>query len=150
MFYEPGKTDHGLSKNPFNSLIIPRPIGWISSIDGDGVVNLATYSFFNAVSYRPPTVMFAASRGTSSPDDNNKDTQRNIEETGEFVCNLTTWDTREAMNATSAGFTKVVSFSFPSWLRVLEGGASPSSSSFGLCESCLASAWATPFRNSTS
>ena len=108
MFYEPGKTDHGLSKNPFNSLIIPRPIGWISSIDGDGVVNLAPYSFFNAVSYRPPTVMFAASRGASSPDDNNKDSQRNIEETGEFVCNLTTWDTREAMNATSAGFTKDV------------------------------------------
>ena len=58
MFYEPGKTAHGLSKNPFNSLVIPRPIGWISSIDKDGIVNLAPYSFFNAVSYRPPIVMF--------------------------------------------------------------------------------------------
>ena len=103
MFYEPGKTDHGLPKNPFNSLVIPRPIGWITSVDADGLVNLAPYSFFNAVSYRPPTVMFSASRGATSPNDNHKDSQRNIEVTGEFVCNLTTWDTREAMNATSAG-----------------------------------------------
>jgi len=103
MFYEPGKTDHGLPKNPFNSLVIPRPIGWITSVDAHGLVNLAPYSFFNAVSYRPPTVMFSASRGATSPDDNHKDSQRNIEVTGEFVCNLTTWDTREAMNATSAG-----------------------------------------------
>jgi len=102
MFYEPGKSDHGLPKNPFNSLVIPRPIGWISSIDSAGIVNLAPYSFFNAVSYRPPTVMFSSSRGTTSPDDDHKDSQRNIEETGEFVCNLTTWDTREAMNQTSA------------------------------------------------
>jgi len=108
MFYEPGKTDHGLSKNPFNSLVIPRPIGWVSSVDREGIVNLAPYSFFNAVSYRPPTVMFSASRGASSPDDNHKDSQRNIEETGEFVCNLTTWDTREAMNATSASVAKDV------------------------------------------
>ena len=82
MFYEPGKTDHGLSKNPFNSLIIPRPIGWISSVDKVGIVNLAPYSFFNAVSYRPPIVMFSGSRGNSSPDDTHKDSQRNIEETG--------------------------------------------------------------------
>ena len=52
--------------------------------------------------------MFSASRGASSPDDNHKDSQRNIEETGEFVCNLTTWDTREAMNATSASVAKDV------------------------------------------
>jgi flavin reductase (DIM6/NTAB) family NADH-FMN oxidoreductase RutF len=103
MFYEPGKTNHGLPKNPFNSLVIPRPIGWITSVDADGLVNLAPYSFFNAVSYRPPTVMFSASRGATSPNDNHKDSQRNIEVTGEFVCNLTTWDTREAMNATAAG-----------------------------------------------
>ena len=80
MFYEPGKTDHGLSKNPFNSLIIPRPIGWISSVDKAGIVNLAPYSFFNAVSYRPPIVMFSGSRGNSSPNDTHKDSQRNIEE----------------------------------------------------------------------
>ena len=50
MFYEPNQ-NHGLPKNPFNSLVIPRPMGWISSIDSDGVFNLAPYSFFNAVCY---------------------------------------------------------------------------------------------------
>ena len=103
MFYEPVKQDHGLSKNPFNSLIIPRPIGWISSIDNEGVVNLAPYSFFNAVCYRPPTVMFAS--GTGKGSDGMKDTRRNIEATGEFVCNLATWETRNQMNQTSAEVT---------------------------------------------
>ena len=54
MFYEPIKKNHGLPKNPFNSLVIPRPIGWITSRDPEGVVNLAPYSFFNAVCYSPP------------------------------------------------------------------------------------------------
>ena len=103
MFYEPEKQDHGLSKNPFNSLIIPRPIGWISSIDNEGVVNLAPYSFFNAVCYRPPTVMFAS--GTGKGSDGMKDSRRNIEATGEFVCNLATWETRNQMNQTSAAVT---------------------------------------------
>ena len=103
MFYEPVKQDHGLSKNPFNSLIIPRPIGWISSIDNEGVVNLAPYSFFNAVCYRPPTVMFAS--GTGKGSDGMKDSRRNIEATGEFVCNLATWETRNQMNQTSAVVT---------------------------------------------
>ena len=66
MFYEPKKGDHSLPKNPFNSLVIPRPIGWITSLDANGVVNLAPYSFFNAVSYRPPTVMFSAGAGPST------------------------------------------------------------------------------------
>ena len=103
MFYEPKKGDHGLPKNPFNSLVIPRPIGWITSLDANGVVNLAPYSFFNAVSYRPPTVMFAAGAGPSTAEggDWSKDSRRNIEATQEFVCNLTTWDTREQMNKTS-------------------------------------------------
>ena len=103
MFYQPVNQDHGLSKNPFNSLIIPRPIGWISSIDNEGVVNLAPYSFFNAVCYRPPTVMFAS--GTGKGSDGMKDTRRNIEATGEFVCNLATWETRNQMNQTSAAVT---------------------------------------------
>jgi len=104
MFYQPKNGDHGLSKNPFNSLVIPRPIGWITSLDADGVVNLAPYSFFNAVCYRPPTVMFAAGAGpgTEEGGDWSKDSRRNIEATGEFVCNLTTWDTREKMNQTAA------------------------------------------------
>ena len=100
MFYEPKKENHGLAKNPFNSLIIPRPIGWISTVDAQGVYNLAPYSFFNAVCYRPPTVMFSAGAGSGS--DKLKDSARNVETTGEFVCNLATWETREQMNASSA------------------------------------------------
>ena len=100
MFYEPVKQDHGLPKNPFNSLVIPRPIGWITTVDPEGVVNLAPYSFFNAVGYRPPTVMFAS--GAGSGEDGQKDSLRNVEATGEFVCNLSTWEIREAMNRSSA------------------------------------------------
>jgi flavin reductase (DIM6/NTAB) family NADH-FMN oxidoreductase RutF len=99
MFYEPKKKNHGLPKNPFNSLIVPRPIGWISSADKEGVHNLAPYSFFNAVSYSPPTVMLSG--GVGSAADGMKDSIRNIEATGEFVCNLATWDTREQMNRSS-------------------------------------------------
>lgn len=99
MFYEPKNKDHGLPKNPFNSLIVPRPIGWISSVDTAGVFNLAPYSFFNAVCYQPPTVMFSAGVGSAS--DGMKDSVRNIETTGEFVCNLATWETREQMNQSS-------------------------------------------------
>ena len=69
-------------------------------MDEEGVFNLAPYSFFNAVCYSPPTVMFSAGVGSGS--DAIKDSQRNIEATGEFVCNLTTWDTRQQMNQTSA------------------------------------------------
>lgn len=100
MFYEP-KAGHGLAKNPFNSLVVPRPIGWISSVDNDGNVNLAPYSFFNGVAYNPPTVMFSAGRGQVE-DDNMKDSLRNVIETGEFVHNFSTWDTRDAMNQSSA------------------------------------------------
>ena len=83
MFYEPKKKNHGLAKNPFNSLIVPRPIGWISSADAAGVYNLAPYSFFNAVSYQPPTVMFSAGAGAN--DDRLKDSARNIEEGGSLT-----------------------------------------------------------------
>ncbi|GJM14519.1 MAG: Asp/Glu/hydantoin racemase [Pseudohongiella sp.] len=100
MFYQPKNHDHGLAKNPFNSLVLPRPIGWISSVDRNGVFNLAPYSFFNAVCYRPPTVMFSS--GVGAQDDGRKDSLRNIEETGEFVCNLATWETRDKMNQSSA------------------------------------------------
>ena len=106
MFYEPIKKNHGLPKNPFNSLVIPRPIGWITSRDPEGVVNLAPYSFFNAVCYSPPTVMFAS--GAGSGEDGLKDSLSNIEATGEFVCNLVTWKNREQMNQTSASVHKDV------------------------------------------
>ena len=60
MFYDPDLRDHGLPHNPFKSLIVPRPIGWISTLGRSGIVNLAPYSYFNAVCDRPPTVMFAS------------------------------------------------------------------------------------------
>jgi len=106
MFFEPIKKNHGLPKNPFNSLVIPRPIGWITSRDPEGVVNLAPYSFFNAVCYCPPTVMFAS--GAGSEEDRLKDSLRNVEATGEFVCNIVTWENREQMNQTSASVTSEV------------------------------------------
>ena len=99
MFYET-KDHHGLKHNPFKSLVVPRPIGWISSQDGNGVVNLAPYSFFNGVASDPPTVMFS-SNGVHS-EGSYKDSVKNVRDTGEFVCNLATWETREAMNTTSA------------------------------------------------
>jgi flavin reductase (DIM6/NTAB) family NADH-FMN oxidoreductase RutF len=94
MFYETDANRHGLRHDPFKVLVAPRPIGWISSLNRQGQVNLAPYSYFNAVSNDPHVVVFG-SQGR-------KDSQRNIEETGEFVCNLATWDLREAMNQTSA------------------------------------------------
>lgn len=99
MFYET-RNHHGLKHDPFKSLIVPRPIGWVSTRDSNGVVNLAPYSFFNGVCSNPPTVMFA-SEGTHS-EGHFKDSATNVGQTGEFVCNLATWELREAMNATSA------------------------------------------------
>ncbi|MBI2587020.1 MAG: flavin reductase family protein, partial [Rhodospirillales bacterium] len=98
MFY---RTDgpHGLPHDPFLSCIVPRPIGWVSTVSADGIVNLAPYSFFNGVAVKPPMVMFASSgRQAHGP----KDSLANIEATGEFVCNLATWELRERMNQTSA------------------------------------------------
>ena len=94
MYYDPRKRDHGLAHDPFLALVVPRPIGWISTLDAAGVVNLAPYSFFNALSTRPPFVMFASYQP--------KDSQRNAEATGEFVVNLATHALREQVNATSA------------------------------------------------
>ncbi|MGI8525718.1 MAG: flavin reductase family protein, partial [Pseudolabrys sp.] len=74
--------------------VAPRPIGWITSMNAKGEVNLAPYSSFNGVLSRPNLVMFSS--------EGFKDSVRNIRETGEFVCNLATWDLREEMNATSA------------------------------------------------
>jgi flavin reductase (DIM6/NTAB) family NADH-FMN oxidoreductase RutF len=92
-FYEP-RRGHGLPHDPFKAIVAPRPVGWITSQDGQGRVNLAPYSFFNAFSSRPPLVGFA-SEGW-------KDSVRNVEETGEFVCNLVSRDLAEAMNETAA------------------------------------------------
>lgn len=94
MFYDATANTHGLKHDPFKALIVPRPIGWISTTSKDGVLNLAPYSFFNGVSSDPHIVMFASA--------GRKDSQRNAEETGEFVCNLAGFDQRDEMNASSA------------------------------------------------
>ena len=99
MFYETSDNDHGLPYDPFKSCIVPRPIGWISTIDGNGLINLAPYSFFNGVSGDPPMVMFASN---GRQPHGSKDTVTNCEETGEFVVNLATWSLRKNMNQTSA------------------------------------------------
>jgi flavin reductase (DIM6/NTAB) family NADH-FMN oxidoreductase RutF len=104
MFYEPSKRNHGLPHDPLVAIVTPRPIGWISSLNSEGEINLAPYSFFNVVSGKnPPVAMFSSE--TSSKD---KDSLVNVRETGEFVCNLATWDLREAMNLTSPPYPRGV------------------------------------------
>lgn len=104
MFYRPSD-GHGLPHNPFNALIAPRPIGWISSRDSAGRDNLAPYSFFNAVAYEPPQVMFAST--SAKPDQaGTKDTVANIRETGVFCVHIVGAAQADAMNATSAPLAK--------------------------------------------
>ena len=99
MFYETNKRDKRLlPHDPFKAIVAPRPIGWITSISLKGEVNLAPYSYFNGVNSRPPLVMFGS--------ENRKDSVSFIEETGEFVCSLATWDLRAQMNMTSAPFAR--------------------------------------------
>ena len=99
MFYRP-EDGHGLKHNPFNAIVTPRPIGWISTRGADGSENLAPYSFFNAVAYVPPQVMFAST--STKPDrDGTKDSVSNIRETGVFCVNIVEYAMREAMNQTS-------------------------------------------------
>jgi len=99
MFYEPQKDDHGLPFNPYKSLVVPRPIGWISTISRDGVANLAPYSPFNNLGYDPPYVMFSANSFPRSG--RRKDSVRNATDTGEFVVNMATYELRKAVNITS-------------------------------------------------
>jgi flavin reductase (DIM6/NTAB) family NADH-FMN oxidoreductase RutF len=95
MFYEPGQSTHGLPFDPFKSCVVPRPIGWISTLSEDGVSNLAPFSQFQNLSFDPPHVMLSASEATTGA---RKDTIVNIEQTGEFVWNMATYDLREAVN----------------------------------------------------
>lgn len=99
MFYRP-QDGHGLPHNPFNALITPRPIGWISTRDAQGRNNLAPYSFFNGVAYIPPQVMFA-STGVKPDQPVGKDSLANIRETGVFCVNLVGVAQTDAMNASS-------------------------------------------------
>jgi flavin reductase (DIM6/NTAB) family NADH-FMN oxidoreductase RutF len=92
-YYEPAN-GHGLKHDPFNAIIAPRPIGWISSRNAKGHVNLAPYSFFNGFNYIPPIIGFSST--------SRKDSIANIEQTGEFVWNLATMDLAKQMNATAA------------------------------------------------
>lgn len=98
MYYEPGVTPHGLPHDPFKSCVVPRPIGWISTVDGQGRHNLAPYSQFQNVTFDPPIVMFSANQDTRGQ---RKDSVRNAEETGEFVWNMATYALREAVNITA-------------------------------------------------
>jgi flavin reductase (DIM6/NTAB) family NADH-FMN oxidoreductase RutF len=98
-YYEPA-SGHGLKHDPFNAIIAPRPIGWISSRDAKGHVNLAPYSFFNGFNYHPPIIGFSSTSW--------KDSVANIQETGEFVWNLATMALAQQMNATAAHVAREV------------------------------------------
>ncbi len=100
MFYQP-ENGHTLPHNPFSAIVSPRPIGWISTRGKDGVDNLAPYSFFNAVAYEPPQVMFA-STSLKQGRHMGKDSVANIDETGVFCVNIVEYAMRDMMNATSA------------------------------------------------
>ncbi len=106
MFYRP-EDGHGLPHNPFNAIVTPRPIGWIATRGADGQDNLAPYSFFNAVAYEPPQVMFAST--SAKPDrDGTKDSVANIRETGVFCVNIVEYAMREVMNRTSGPWQRDV------------------------------------------
>lgn len=99
MFYEPDKDNHGLPFNPYKSIVVPRPIGWISTISRDGIVNLAPFSQFNNLGYDPPYVMFSANAFPGSG--RRKDSVKNSVDTGEFVVNMATYELRSAVEITA-------------------------------------------------
>jgi flavin reductase (DIM6/NTAB) family NADH-FMN oxidoreductase RutF len=113
MFYETAKNDHGLPRDPFKAIVVPRPIGWLTSISAKGEINLAPYSFFNAVSEHPPMVMFSSG--------GRKDTIAFVEETKEFVCNFANFALREAVSTSSTEFPRGVN-------EMIEAGLEPAPS----------------------
>jgi len=104
MFYRP-EDGHGLPHNPFNAIVTPRPIAWISTRDSDGNNNLAPYSFFNGAAYFPPQVMFT-STGFKEDRGDTKDTLSNIRETGVFCVSVVEYAMRDAMNISSGTWPK--------------------------------------------
>ena len=97
MYYETDKNNHGLRYNPIKACVVPRPIGWLTTISAEGIVNLAPFSFFTVLSYDPPFVLFSS--GSHEQDGGKKDSVLNVEATGEFV--YTTWQhghKKEEMN----------------------------------------------------
>jgi flavin reductase (DIM6/NTAB) family NADH-FMN oxidoreductase RutF len=113
MFYEPRKKNHGLPRDPFKAIVAPRPVGWITSMSAKGEINLAPYSFFNAVSDNPPIVLFAS--------DGRKDSLVFVEETKEFVCNLANLDLLNAVVTTGVSFPRGVN-------EMIEAGLDPAPS----------------------
>src|SRR3954447_24631868 len=113
MFYDTRKNDHGLPRDPFKAIVAPRPVGWITSMNSKGEINLAPYSFFNAVSDAPPIVMFSS--------DGKKDSVTFIEETKEFVCSLATLDLLKGVVATGFEFPRGVN-------EMTEAGLAPAPS----------------------
>jgi flavin reductase (DIM6/NTAB) family NADH-FMN oxidoreductase RutF len=101
MDYDPRSEPHNLSHDPTTSLVVPRPIGWITTISPSGVVNLAPYSYFNLIASQPPFVMFSSN--------SRKDTQNHAQSGGEFVFNLATYDLRTEMNITGGEYPENVS-----------------------------------------
>jgi flavin reductase (DIM6/NTAB) family NADH-FMN oxidoreductase RutF len=101
MDYDPRSEPHGLAHDPTTSLVVPRPIGWITTISPAGVVNLAPYSYFNLCASQPPFVMFASNT--------RKHSQNHAESGGEFVFNLATYDLRTQMNITGGDYPEDVS-----------------------------------------
>src|SRR5579871_5297446 len=113
MFYDARKKDHGLARDPFKAIVVPRPIGWFTSISARGEINLAPYSFFNAVSEDPPMVMFSS--------DGRKDSVCFIEETQEFVCNFASYDLRDAVSKSGTGYPRGIN-------EMIETGLEPAPS----------------------
>ena len=103
MFYEPKNNDHGLPHNPFKAIVSPRPIAWVSTLNPDGVANLAPYSFFNGVQDAPPMLMFSVA-GAKMGSDEPKDSLSNIRSSGEFCVNIVSDALKDAMNITSQHF----------------------------------------------
>ena len=101
MHYAPGKDPCPLPFDPFKSCTVPRPIGWLSTVSKEGVVNLAPFSQWQNLTFDPPIVMFAAN---DLSDGRRKDTVRNAEETGWFVWNMATWDLRDAVNSSASEY----------------------------------------------
>ncbi|MFC6941099.1 flavin reductase family protein [Salinirubellus sp. GCM10025818] len=99
--FDPTERGLGWTYRTLTSVVVPRPIGWISTTSAEGVDNLAPYSFFNVATTDPPTVLFSPGR-RSHAEDGRTDTARNVRDTGEFVVNLVTGEFAEAMNETSA------------------------------------------------
>ncbi len=107
MFYETSSNDHGLPRDPFKACVVPRPIGWITTVSADGVLNLAPFSYFNACGDAPPQVMYAPNgqHGEGGP----KDSLKNVQETGEFVANIACWPQRESVRLTASHVPRATS-----------------------------------------